>query len=108
MILVASPYLAAQSNGQVLKRGEGELLDLPIGPWIIKAGPETGTQGAELHMLDAVPGFSTGLHVHFDKDEFFYVVEGQGSATIDEKETPIGKGDVLFIPKGHDHRVSNT
>lgn len=98
----------AQDADGILTRNEGELLDLPFGPWIIKASPRTGTQGSELHWFAADPGFSTGLHVHLEADELFYVVKGEGRATINQSEAPIGEGDVIFIPKGSDHRLVNT
>lgn len=55
------------------------------------------------------PGFSTGRHVHFKADGFFYIVSGEGIAVLgDQEEIPIEAGDVVFVPKGQDHKLMNT
>lgn len=92
-------------TGYVLKSGEGEALY--DGTWIIKASPNDGTQGVEMHWNSMSPGLSTGLHVHVQADEFFYVLGGSGVAVLNEQETRIEPGDVIFVPKGHDHKLVN-
>ena len=98
----------AQEQGYVLKRDEGEVLDFDNGTWIIKASPQSGTQGGEMHWNAASPGSSTGLHVHLRADEFFYVLSGRGIVVLGDKEVSIEPGDVIFVPKGHDHKLVNT
>jgi mannose-6-phosphate isomerase-like protein (cupin superfamily) len=95
----------SQGQGQVLTRGQGEVL--LGGSRIIKASARTGTQGAEM-FWDAMPaGRSTGIHVHDRADEFFYVISGTGSALVAGREETIEAGDVVFVPKGREHRVKN-
>jgi oxalate decarboxylase/phosphoglucose isomerase-like protein (cupin superfamily) len=53
------------------------------------------------------PGLSTGVHVHRDADEFFYVISGKGLAMVDGTELPVEADDVVFVPKGHDHRLKS-
>jgi mannose-6-phosphate isomerase-like protein (cupin superfamily) len=53
------------------------------------------------------PGASTGIHVHQQADEFFYVVSGRGFALVDENELSIEADDFVFVPKGHEHRVKS-
>jgi quercetin dioxygenase-like cupin family protein len=90
----------------VLRRGEGE--GLFGGSVIVKASPRTGTQGGEMLWNAMAPGQSTGIHLHSQADEFFYVIGGTGLALIGEQESPIATGDVIFIPKGQDHRVRSS
>ena len=109
-ILALLTFLAstawAQERGYVLKRDEGEVLY--DGAWIIKASPQSGTQGGEMHWNTMSPGSSTGLHVHLRADEFFYVLSGRGIAVLGGKEVSIEVGDVIFVPKDHDHKLANT
>ena len=53
------------------------------------------------------PGSSSGIHVHVRADEFFYVIEGNGAVLVKGKEAPIEPGDVIFVPKGEDHKIRN-
>lgn len=90
------------SKGYVLKAGEGE--DVTIG--LIKASPKTGSQGGVMIQQPFPDGFSTGLHIHNRADEFFYVIDGAGKATIGDKEHDVAAGDVIFVPKGAVHGLS--
>jgi len=39
-------------------------------------------------------------HVNRKSDEFYYVLEGSGTFTVgDEEASPVGVGDLVFIPK---------
>ena len=104
LILFAVGTVWSQSNGYVMKRGEGELLW--DGDGLIKASPRTGSQGAE--MMWAAVGGSSGIHVHNETDEFFYVVGGEGMVLVSGQEVNILAGDVVFVPKGAEHRIRNS
>jgi mannose-6-phosphate isomerase-like protein (cupin superfamily) len=54
------------------------------------------------------PEQSTGIHVHHLADELFYVAKGSGFALVGGREVPIGPGDVVFVPKGEDHRIRSS
>ena len=57
--------------------------------------------------LDQLPaGFTTGFHAHTNADEFFYVISGTGTASIDEEDVPIGPGDFIFVPTAGKHKMS--
>ena len=88
-------------HGYVLKAGQGEKFFNAI----IKASPESGTQGGVM-ILDAMTsGSSTGLHYHLEADEFFYVLDGHGTAILGKDEIAIEPGDVIFVPAGQDHKL---
>ena len=103
---IASTALA-QSQGYVLEHNEGEVL--LNGGIIVKASPQQGSQGGEMVLQTMTPGFSTGRHVHLNADEFFYTVSGEGLVVLGgQQEIPIEAGDVVFVPKAHDHKLLNT
>ena len=97
----------AQNQGYVLEHDEGEVL--MNGGIIVKASPQQGSQGGEMVLQTMTPGFSTGRHVHLEADEFFFIVSGKGNVVLGDKgKIPIETGDVVFVPKGHDHKLTNT
>ena len=55
------------------------------------------------------PGQAAGLHKHPIQDEIFYVIEGKGSITFQDREDiPIKVGSVILIPSGVVHGVETT
>ncbi|MGD8340762.1 MAG: cupin domain-containing protein, partial [Gammaproteobacteria bacterium] len=96
---------AAAQEGYVLKVGEGERL----GPnRLIKASPESGTQGGVVVMDRLELGFETTFHIHTTSDEFFYVVSGTGAAEFGDDKIDIGPGDFIFVAAGTQHNLSVT
>ena len=94
-------------QGYVLKPGEGEDT-IGDGSSLIKASPKTGTQGV-VFVEDKMPPSSTsGIHVHLEADEFFYVLEGTGRIRLGTDEYDIGPGDTIFVPVGTDHKITSS
>jgi quercetin dioxygenase-like cupin family protein len=91
-------------EGFILKAGIGEVLGNGI---VVKASPRTGTERSILVEQTFQTGGTTGLHLHEQGDELFYVVSGQGTATLEGVEEPIGPGDVIFVPASAVHRIRN-
>jgi mannose-6-phosphate isomerase-like protein (cupin superfamily) len=106
IVLIGVGSVWSQQRGQVLKPGDGERLPGERNTFV-KASPRTGTQSVELFRDTMNPGLSTGVHVHREADEFFYVISGKGLAMVDGSEVPVEADDVVFVPKGHDHRLKN-
>jgi mannose-6-phosphate isomerase-like protein (cupin superfamily) len=106
ILLIGAGTAWSRQKGQVLKPGEGERLPGERNTFV-KASPRTGTQSVELFRDTMNPGLSTGVHVHREADEFFYVISGKGLAMVDGAETVVEADDVAFVPKGHDHRLKN-
>jgi quercetin dioxygenase-like cupin family protein len=92
------------TKGFVLKAGDGESL---VNGVVIKVSPETGSLGSIMGEQTFPREGTTGLHTHDQGDELFYIVSGQGTATLGDTITKIGPGDVVFVPRGAVHRVSN-
>lgn len=104
IFLALSPVTSWSEEGFVLKAGEGEALGNGI---VVKASPKNGTAGSILVEQTFPKGGTTGLHLHEQGGELFYVVSGQGTATLGEVERPIGPGDVIFVPASAVHRIRN-
>ena len=105
----AGHYYGAEEDrqGYVLKPGEGEDTS-GDGSLLIKASPKAGTQGV-VFVEDRMPPSSTsGVHVHREADEFFYVLAGTGRILLGTDEYEIGAGDVIFVPFGKDHRITSS
>jgi rhodanese-related sulfurtransferase/uncharacterized RmlC-like cupin family protein len=99
--------MSASRQGYVLKPGQGEDT-IGDGSSLIKASPKTGTQGV-VFVEDTMPPSSTsGIHVHLEADEFFYVLEGTGRINLGVDEHEISAGDMIFVPVGTDHKISSS
>ncbi len=92
------------SDGFVLKAGEGEAV---MNGMVIKASPSTGTSNSILVEQTFQKGSTTGLHIHDQGDELFYVVSGNGLATLGTIIKEISAGDVIFVPAGVAHKIEN-
>ena len=51
-------------------------------------------------------GESTTRHGH-PTDETFIFTAGQGRVTVDDEHRPVTAGDVVYVPGGHEHVVTN-
>ncbi len=56
---------------------------------------------------DISPRKGTGMHTH-DVDEIMYVASGEGITICGGKENTVGRGSVIFAPKGIEHTVNST
>ena len=45
------------------------------------------------------------LHYHAHTDEFYYVIDGQGTMTLDGTEIELHKGVVVYVPRGIKHKA---
>jgi mannose-6-phosphate isomerase-like protein (cupin superfamily) len=53
-------------------------------------------------------GGATPPNEHAHAHEFFYVLEGEGTAQCDGKTMPIKRGDALLLRPGSEHVIENT
>lgn len=65
----------------------------------------TGGRGgtANVHVVTVSKGDE---HVHADYDETYYVLNGQGTITLDGKTHSVRPGAVVFIPAGTSHSLA--
>jgi len=53
------------------------------------------------------PNNEIGMETH-KFDQIIFVVEGNGKAILDGKTTMVKSGDMIFIPQGVEHNVTNS
>ena len=53
------------------------------------------------------PGEGPPPHLHREFDEYFFVLEGVVSLTVDGKESTISPGNLAFTPRGAVHSFRN-
>ncbi len=71
--------------------------------------PLLQSQGITCDFVCFEPGQAAGLHKHPVQDEIFYVVEGRGVITFEDREDiPVKVGSVVLVPSGVVHGVETT
>jgi mannose-6-phosphate isomerase-like protein (cupin superfamily) len=45
------------------------------------------------------------LHYHARTDEIYYVIDGQGTMTLDGEEVELHQGVVVYVPRGVKHKA---
>ncbi len=53
------------------------------------------------------PGDGPPPHLHHDREEYFYVLEGTYLLSVAGNETTIGPGTLVFVPRGTVHAFKN-
>ena len=79
-----------------------------VQPWAETCGAirclieESDAAAAEVHHVEIQ---DAKLHYHERTDEFYYVIEGQGTMILDETEIELHTGVVVYIPRGVKHKA---
>lgn len=60
---------------------------------------------SDLYCLE--PGQKQKVHAHEGEDKIYYVLEGSGTVTVGDKESPISAGQIVIAPSGSPHGLSN-
>ena len=69
----------------------------------------TQSKGIVCDFVCFEPGQTAGFHKHPVQDEIFYVVEGKGIITFEDRDDiPVKPGSVVFTPSGVVHGVQTT
>jgi mannose-6-phosphate isomerase-like protein (cupin superfamily) len=83
-----------------MENGRGETIRL------INAG--TGTEKIDLHLNRLVPGGPRGrVHRHSQSDNVYIVRRGEGTLTAGDSTYTIRADQIVFIPAGMPHSLSN-
>jgi mannose-6-phosphate isomerase-like protein (cupin superfamily) len=53
------------------------------------------------------PGEGPPPHLHRDRDEYFYVLEGTYQLSVGGEEATVGPGALVFVPRGTVHAFKN-
>jgi mannose-6-phosphate isomerase-like protein (cupin superfamily) len=83
-----------------MENGRGEKIPL------INTG--IGTENIDLHLNRLIPGGPRGrVHRHSQSDDVYIVRRGQGTLTADGTSYTIRADQIVFIPAGMPHSLSN-
>lgn len=67
-----------------------------------------GTEKVDVHLNRLIPGGPRGkVHHHTHTDNVYIVKKGEGTLTADGKTYTIREDDVVYIPAGMKHSLSN-
>ena len=79
-----------------------------IQPWAETCGQirclieEKDGAAGEVHYVEIQ---DAKLHYHQRTDEFYYVIDGEGTLVVDDEEIELHKGVVVYIPRGVKHKA---
>lgn len=79
-----------------------------IAPWAETCGQirclieERDGTPAEIHHVQID---DARLHYHARTDEFYYVIDGQGTMVLDDETIELHKGVVVYVPRGVKHKA---
>src|SRR5271169_3387728 len=63
---------------------------------------ESDGAAAEVHHVEI---HDAKLHYHARTDEFYYVIDGQGTMILDDEVIELHKGVVVYVPRGVKHKA---
>jgi len=66
---------------------------------LIEASDEAA---AEVHQVEIE---HAKLHYHERTDEVYYVIDGQGTMTLDDETIELHRGVVVYVPRGVKHKA---
>jgi mannose-6-phosphate isomerase-like protein (cupin superfamily) len=70
--------------------------------------PETaGSRLVDYRISTYQPMAYVETHIHKVQEQIYHVLEGEGSMEIEGKRQTVRKHDVIFIPPGIPHSISN-
>jgi mannose-6-phosphate isomerase-like protein (cupin superfamily) len=105
----------AKSNG---KAGIRNIAEVPwqqfpdhFGGALSKAlvGPEdTDIKGIDYRISSYQPMAYVASHSHKIQEQVYHVLEGEGLMELDGEKTVVRRHDVIHIPAGVEHAISNT
>jgi mannose-6-phosphate isomerase-like protein (cupin superfamily) len=80
-----------------------------IAPWAETCGQirtlieEKDGAAAEVHHVRIN---NAKLHYHERTDEFYYVIDGDGTMVLDDEEIDLHRGIVVYVPRGTKHKAT--
>ncbi len=83
-----------------MENGRGEIIRL--------VNPGLGTEKVDVHLNRLVPGGPRGrIHRHSQSDNVYIVRRGEGTLIADGKTYTVRTDQVIYIPAGMPHSLSN-
>ena len=100
----------ALSGARVMGLDDGELCHVGRARDPVRIKVSKSADGSALSMIvqEVSPGASIPDHLHEREDEIVLVQAGSGVAAIDGRETSVGAGSIVWVPRGTWHSGRNT
>ena len=99
--------MASQMTPQIIKPDEAETLrPFGIGMKVMMPAEHTGGTFSAL-VGEIKPGEGPPPHLHRDREEYFFVLEGTYDLSVNGSHTTIGPGTLVFVPRGTVHAFKN-
>jgi mannose-6-phosphate isomerase-like protein (cupin superfamily) len=79
-----------------------------VAPWAETCGAirclieESDGAAGEVHQVEIQ---DAKLHYHEKTDEFYYVIDGQGTMILDDEKIELHRGVVVYVPRGVKHKA---
>jgi mannose-6-phosphate isomerase-like protein (cupin superfamily) len=79
-----------------------------VAPWAETCGQirplveEADGAAAEVHHVGID---HAKLHYHAKTDEFYYIIDGEGTMVLDDETIEVHKGVVVYVPRGVRHKA---
>jgi oxalate decarboxylase/phosphoglucose isomerase-like protein (cupin superfamily) len=68
---------------------------------------ETGSEELCVGVGELPPGKILGLHHHVGDAEFYYVISGRATVTVEDMEIDATPGTAIYIPESAKHMIVN-
>lgn len=83
----------------------------PIRPFgiemkVLLSADDTGGSFSAI-VAELKPGEGPPPHLHRDRDEYFYVLEGTYKLSVGDQEATAGPGALIYVPRNTVHSFSN-
>ena len=95
--------MSAATKAKCLRRDPAE-----VAPWAETCGQirplveEHDEAAAEVHHVEID---HAKLHYHAKTDEFYYIIDGEGTMVLDDDVISVHKGMVVYVPRGMKHKA---
>jgi quercetin dioxygenase-like cupin family protein len=78
--------------------------------WTVVLGEQEASQGGVRFVHDDIlpPGVSIGTHRHTEDIEYYYILSGRGTMTLDQEQYEVAEGDISVVFPGGSHGLENT
>ena len=93
------PFIAVPGN-------EESIRPFGIDMKVLIGGERTGGTFSAI-TAEIKPGEGPPPHLHRDRDEYFFVLEGTYQFAVGDIETTVGPGTMAFVPRGTVHTFKN-
>ncbi|MGE0171851.1 MAG: cupin domain-containing protein [Oligoflexales bacterium] len=90
-------------NSEFIRRESGEHFRVLLG----RHEKHGGTRHHTVAMVELDPGATSEPHLHKEREESYFVVNGAGFATIDSETATIKAGDLIYAKPGQKHSFTN-